>query len=155
MKLAVVQDAMKSPAGIEVTRKFRDIVVTDIRNKLLAGVFANNPDDLEVSGEAKADSIVITARDLRTKKEAAKSFLVSEIPSVYAGEPEASDDQQSRRVPEDSFFGKVSEETFMKKMSEEQFTDRRVEGIKSTIRDKIQDVAKEFLTAFYSAKAGA
>jgi hypothetical protein len=135
----------------------RTLAVTEVRNKLLSGLFKESPQDLEVSGEVTSSGLTITVRDKRSRHEAKKSMKLAER-DLQAVEEELADDvdpdtASKKRVSEDAFFGRVSEAAFSKKLTEDEFEGKtESDAISSIVKEKIQTLSSEVINEFFAAK---
>ena len=158
MRISLVVDSKpKQAPSADVFRRMRALAVTEVRNKLLSGLFKESPQDLEVSGEVTSSGITVTVRDKRSRHEAKKSMKLAErdfqaIQEELSGETDP-DNASKKRVSEDAFFGRISEEAFSKKLTEAEFEGKNeIDAIESVVKEKIQALSREVVSEFFAAK---
>lgn len=158
MRISLVVDTKpKQAPSADVFRRMRTLAVTEVRNKLLSGLFKESPQDLEVSGEVTSSGMTVTVRDKRSRHEAKKSMKLAERDFQAIEEELASDvdpdTASKKRVSEDAFFGRVSEAAFSKKLTEEEFEGKsEADAISSVVKEKIQELSRSVVSEFFAAK---
>ena len=91
----VVSDSnAKYPPASEVLSRMRDNIVGSVRTSLLAGLFSNRPDELQVRGDVSNSVITITVKDLANTEEFSKVIPMGEFMGMR-GTPDSSEETQA------------------------------------------------------------
>lgn len=140
-KLVAVYDSTEDAvAPIETLRLFSDRLRTELRTLLLTGVFANNPDDLEVTVQALSDTVLVNVQDLSNLKEPlSKRIKYKDFLDNYRG-----DGDNEPYIDKQPFTEKQTEDKFMNKT---RLGDAKVDAV-----NKIKEVASDIVGDYLKAK---
>jgi hypothetical protein len=133
----------------EVLSRMRDKLVGDVRARLLTGLFAERPDDLNVYGNVVNNVIELTVKDYSNSKEFTKAIPVAEFLGA-AGGTESSENMEES-PGENLFTPRID---VLKRQSVEKFRNEKdIESVQEEVLSVAREKAADFVSEFMAVKS--